>query len=79
MLPAVGEVLWGGIVIQSLPVDWDTVCLPPDGEAFVVAHDGGRFTPLPIAKVDDAGNEVPDLHGARHAVSVYCPPLAAES
>ena len=78
VLPAVGEVLWGGILIATLPVDWDTVCLPPDGEAFVVAHDGGRFTPLPIAKVDDAGNEIPNLHGARHAVSVHCPALAIE-
>lgn len=75
VLPAMGEVLWGGVVVAALPADWDTVCLPQDGEAYVVAYDGGTLTPLPVVTLDEAGNEVPDLHEARRAVAVECPQL----
>jgi hypothetical protein len=51
VLPAVGEVVWGGVSIRTVPEDAPVVCVRHGVDARVVDYDGGRFTPVPAGAV----------------------------
>ena len=57
VLPAVGEVVWGGVVIAALPEDETFFCIPPGGDMHVVDFDDGRFTPATVLQSPDEAAE----------------------
>src|SRR3990172_10085225 len=46
VLPSVGEVLYGGVIVVAVPERESTFCIPPGTAGYVVDYDGGRFTPV---------------------------------
>ncbi len=53
VLPAVGEVVWGGVELYSFPEETERFCLPPDGDLYVTDFDDGRFTPIVVTETTD--------------------------
>ncbi|OGO49342.1 MAG: hypothetical protein A2148_00055 [Chloroflexi bacterium RBG_16_68_14] len=51
VLPSVGEVVWGGVVIAAVPEETEEFCDAPGGDVHVLDYDGGVFTPVPDAPV----------------------------
>ncbi|MCH8994162.1 MAG: hypothetical protein IH959_04250 [Chloroflexi bacterium] len=74
VLPSVGEVLWGGVVIAVVPEEEEAFCVPPGGEMHVLDYDGGRFTPVAVTTETEA--PAATAGGQRPAVAVTCPPAA---
>ena len=70
VLPAVGEVLYGGVVIAALPEETEEFCLPPAGEMHVLDYDGGAFTPVEV--VDERPATVAPGE-PRPAIAITCP------
>lgn len=51
VLPAVGEVLWGGVIVAAVPEETQEFCDTPGGDIYVLDYDGGAFTAVPGAPV----------------------------
>ena len=70
VLPAVGEVIWGGVELYSFPEETEVFCLPPDGDLYVTDFDDGRYTPVEVTDVDLVAGT------PRPAIAVSCKPPA---
>jgi hypothetical protein len=51
VLPAVGEVLWGGVIVATVPEETQEFCDAPGGQVYVLDYAGGAFTPVLDAPV----------------------------
>jgi hypothetical protein len=76
VLPSVGEVVWGGVQLFSLPQETERFCAPPAGDLYVVDYDEGSFAPAVVTEqqntIGPGALITPDEDAPPRAIVVDC-------